>query len=172
MKEVSAAALQQILCDGTTQNSVVIDVRSKVEYDAEHIPNVRNIPLDEIERDIEELKRYDAIYLLCRSGRRSGAVCEKLASLGLTGVVNVRGGLISWKGCGFGTQCAKPGTMPMFQQVLLAAGSLVLLGLVLFWLVHPYFLLLPFIVGAGLTFAGVTGQCFMIRILDRMPWNQ
>ena len=172
MKEISAAELRRILCDGAEKNVAVIDVRSRAEYTAECIPNVRNIPLDEIERHIGELKSYDAVYLQCQSGRRSAVACEKLVSLGLANIVNVQGGLISWKACGFGTQCATPGRMPLFQQVLLSAGSLILLGFALFWLVHPYFLLLPLAVGCGLTFAGATGKCFMMWLLGKMPWNR
>jgi hypothetical protein len=58
------------------------------------------------------------------------------------------------------------------RQVRIAAGSLVLLGLVLGWLVHPYFLGLSAFVGAGLFFAGVTDTCGMGMLLARMPWNQ
>ena len=54
----------------------------------------------------------------------------------------------------------------------IAAGSLVLLGALLGWLVHPAFIGLSAFVGAGLVFAGVTDTCGMGMILARMPWNQ
>ena len=54
----------------------------------------------------------------------------------------------------------------------IAAGSLVLLGVLLGWLVHPAFLGLSAFVGAGLVFAGITDTCGMGMLLARMPWNQ
>ena len=58
------------------------------------------------------------------------------------------------------------------RQVRIAAGSLVLLGVLLGWLVHPAFIGLSAFVGAGLVFAGVTDTCGMGMMLARMPWNQ
>ena len=57
------------------------------------------------------------------------------------------------------------------RQVRIAAGSLVLLGAVLYF-VHPAFIGLSAFVGAGLVFAGITDTCGMGMILARMPWNQ
>jgi predicted branched-subunit amino acid permease len=58
------------------------------------------------------------------------------------------------------------------RQVRIAAGTLVLVGAVLGWLVHPGFMGLSAFVGAGLVFAGVTDTCGMGMLLARMPWNQ
>jgi len=58
------------------------------------------------------------------------------------------------------------------RQVRIAAGSLVLLGVVLGWLVHPACIGLSAFVGAGLVFSGVTDTCGMGMILAQMPWNQ
>jgi hypothetical protein len=56
--------------------------------------------------------------------------------------------------------------------VQIAAGSLVLLGVMLAWLVSPWFVLLSAFVGAGLTFAGMSGWCGMAKLLGAMPWNR
>ena len=53
-----------------------------------------------------------------------------------------------------------------------AAGLLVLLGVLLAWLVHPIFFALTTFIGAGLVFAGITDTCGMGLLLVRMPWNQ
>jgi hypothetical protein len=58
------------------------------------------------------------------------------------------------------------------RQVRIGAGSLVLLGLALAWLVHPAFAGLSAFVGAGLVFAGVTDWCGMAMLLAKMPWNR
>jgi predicted branched-subunit amino acid permease len=57
------------------------------------------------------------------------------------------------------------------RQVRIVAGSLVLIGAVLGWLVHPGFYGLAAFVGAGLVFAGITDFCGMGLLLARLPWN-
>ncbi|SQC15603.1 Rhodanese-related sulfurtransferase [Klebsiella pneumoniae] len=52
------------------------------------------------------------------------------------------------------------------------AGVLILLGVLLGYTVNGGFFLLSGAVGAGLTFAGVTGFCGMARLLATMPWNR
>ncbi len=47
-----------------------------------------------------------------------------------------------------------------------------LLGVLLGYTVNGGFFLLSGAVGAGLTFAGVTGFCGMARLLATMPWNR
>jgi hypothetical protein len=58
------------------------------------------------------------------------------------------------------------------RQVRIAAGSLVLTGVLLTYFVHPGFIVLSAFVGAGLVFAGVTDWCGMGLLLAKMPWNQ
>lgn len=58
------------------------------------------------------------------------------------------------------------------RQVQIAAGSLVLLGVILGYGVSTGFFLLSAFVGAGLLFAGVSGFCGMARLLMKMPWNR
>ncbi|WP_353203718.1 DUF2892 domain-containing protein [Sphingomonas sp.] len=60
----------------------------------------------------------------------------------------------------------------MMRQVQIVAGSLVLTGVVLGWLVSPYFFGVSAFVGAGLTFAGISGFCGMARLLGYLPWNR
>lgn len=58
------------------------------------------------------------------------------------------------------------------RQVQIAAGLLILCGVVLGYSVSGGFFLLSGFVGAGLLFAGVTGFCGMARLLRVMPWNR
>jgi hypothetical protein len=60
----------------------------------------------------------------------------------------------------------------MERQVRIAAGGLVLLGVLLAWKVHPAFIGLCSLVGAGLMFAGITDTCGMAMVLGKMPWNR
>lgn len=171
MKEISVQELRDILEKKEKENIVVIDVRTPQEHSAARISGVENKPLDDIEKHADELRKFDMVYVHCQSGNRSGQACKRLEALGLANLVNVRGGIGEWEQSGFSVCPAKGCRMPIMQQVLLSAGSLILSGFVLAFLLHPYFLALPLIVGAGLTFAGATGKCFMMMALLKMPWN-
>jgi hypothetical protein len=57
------------------------------------------------------------------------------------------------------------------RQVQIAAGALILLGVMLGWLIHPAFYGVSAFVGAGLMVAGATGWCGMASLLRIMPWN-
>lgn len=60
----------------------------------------------------------------------------------------------------------------LMRQVQIAAGSMVVLGVVLGVLVAGPFYILSAFVGAGLVFAGLTGTCGLASLLRRMPWNR
>ena len=54
----------------------------------------------------------------------------------------------------------------------IAAGSLVLLGLILSASLAPAWIALSWFVGAGLVFAGLSGSCGLAKLLALMPWNR
>jgi len=62
--------------------------------------------------------------------------------------------------------------MSLERQVRIAAGSLVLTGVLLSRFVHPYWIGLSGFVGAGLIFAGITDSCAMGMLIAKMPWNR
>ena len=57
------------------------------------------------------------------------------------------------------------------HQVQITAGGLVVLGVVLAVLVLPWFMGLSSFAGAGLIYAGMSGECTMAAILKHMPRN-
>jgi hypothetical protein len=65
-----------------------------------------------------------------------------------------------------------PDMFPLTRQVQIAAGSMVVLGVILGVTVSPLFYALSGFVGAGLVFAGVTGTCGLASVLRLMPWNR
>lgn len=66
------------------QGAVIIDVRTKGEFQAGHIQGSRNIPLDTIQKEVAALKKLNKpIVTVCRSGARSGVAKSILASAGI-----------------------------------------------------------------------------------------
>jgi len=70
-----------------------IDVRSAQEYSEGHVEQAVNIPYDEIAGGIAALStnKDAAIYVYCRSGRRSGIAQTTLEEIGYTQVINIGG---------------------------------------------------------------------------------
>ena len=150
----------------------LIDVRTPVEFRQMHVEHARNVPLDPAAVvQGRNGRRDEPLYVICRSGSRGRQACEKFLAAGFTNVVNVEGGTLACVEAGLPVVRGKK-AISLERQVRIAAGSLVLLGVLLGWLVHPAFVGLSAFVGAGLVFAGITDTCGMGMLLARMPWNQ
>ena len=66
------------------QGAVIVDVRTKSEYNTGHITGSKNMPLDSIRTKINELKKLNKpVITVCRSGARSGMAKGILKSAGL-----------------------------------------------------------------------------------------
>jgi rhodanese-related sulfurtransferase len=76
---------------------VLLDVRTKEEYDAGHLKDSVLIPVDVLENEAENsLKdKSAAIFVYCRSGKRSATAANILVELGYTNVYNL-GGIRDW----------------------------------------------------------------------------
>lgn len=71
------------------QGAIIVDVRSKEEFDAGHIKSSVNIPLDAIDSSLKKLGSKDThIILCCASGMRSGLAKNILHKIGYTNVHN------------------------------------------------------------------------------------
>jgi rhodanese-related sulfurtransferase len=95
----------------------------------------------------------------------------RLVAAGVANVVNIEGGTLAWEEAGLPVVRGQK-MMSLERQVRIAAGALVLIGVILGWLVDPTFAGLAAFVGAGLVFAGLTDTCGMGMLLARMPWNR
>ncbi len=170
MKEINVTSLYEKMNEPEFETqSIVVDVGVPGEFHAERIPSSINIPLYELEKRSHELEKYTHVYLHCETGGRSQEATEKLSELMLDNWVNIHGGIELWRQAELPTII--DGAMSMQRQIMIAAGSLVLIGAALsFWKVG--FIAIPLFVGAGLTFAGITNNCGMAVILRMMPWNR
>lgn len=173
MKEISVQAFKTIVEKHTNNDSVdFVNVCSPAEYKEQHIEGVRNVPLDTLSERAGEFANKKQVYIHCRSGKRGAKAVETLANLGVQAeLINVAGGLMAWDEAGLPTK-ALTTRLPIMRQVLITAGMLVLLGVTLGYVVHEWWYALAAFVGAGLTFAGVSGWCGMSKLLAVMPWNK
>jgi hydroxyacylglutathione hydrolase len=81
-----------------SKEAILIDVRTTLEYREGHIPGVANIPLDELERRMNEVPKDKKVVLICRTGNRSAEGTKLLRSKGFANVFNSTGGMSTWTG--------------------------------------------------------------------------
>jgi rhodanese-related sulfurtransferase len=136
----------------------ILDVRTPAEYAVAHIAGTTLIPLD-------KLRPADV------AARRNEAA-RQLLDAGIAPVISIQGGTAGWIAAGLPVIRAGGRVISLERQVRIVAGSLVLIGSLLAWLVHPVFIGVPIFVGSGLVFAGATDFCGMGILLGRMPWNR
>lgn len=157
----------------------VIDVRTHAEVESEFLTNCAHFPLQSL--NSEELRDYleqysddssQPLYLLCASGQRAAKAAEQLQGDLDNPLVIVEGGMNALKQLGIDILKGSGNVISLERQIRIAAGSLVLIGVILGTAVKPEFYGLSAFVGAGLVFAGVTNSCGMGMILAHMPLNK
>ena len=79
------------------EETILLDVRTKKEYDSEHIPGAKLIPLPELGNRIGELDKSKVIIVYCKTGGRSRTASETLAQNGFEHVYNMLGGIKAWR---------------------------------------------------------------------------
>lgn len=150
----------------------LIDIREPDEFARSHVPGALSQPLSGWEAAHLTVDPDADVVFTCRSGMRTAGACDRLAARVTGGAYVLSGGLDGWTKAGFPVATDAKAPLEIMRQVQIAAGSLVLLGVVLGFAVAPAFFGLSAFVGAGLTFAGATGFCGMARLLMMAPWNR
>lgn len=81
----------------TQSGYIILDVRTKKEFDEGHIPGAVLIPYDELafRAEAELPNKSQKLLLYCRSGRRSAIAANMLIDIGYTDVLDF-GGIIDW----------------------------------------------------------------------------
>ena len=82
-----------------SEGYILLDVRTKEEYESGYIPGAINIPLSDINENVVSSlpDKSQMILVYCRSGNRSKQASDKLSRLGYTYIIEI-GGINSWKG--------------------------------------------------------------------------
>ncbi len=76
---------------------VIVDVRTPPEFDSGHVPNAKNIPVDEVASRAAEIGSPSTpVLVYCRTGHRSGMAREALQRLGFTAVYDM-GPISTWE---------------------------------------------------------------------------
>ncbi len=77
------------------KNAVLLDVRTKEEYNRNHIEGSVNIPIQSIEDvKVKVTKNTTPIYVYCHSGIRSAKAARALSGMGYLNITDI-GGIIN-----------------------------------------------------------------------------
>lgn len=101
IKEVCPTSTQELVKRGY----LLLDIREKFEVEALafDVPNLRHIPMSEIEERYLEIPKDQTIIVVCETGERSIRVVAFLQDYGFTNLINMKKGLIKWVQKGFPT---------------------------------------------------------------------
>ena len=136
---ISPAKLAELAREG--RKIELIDVRTPVEFREVHLEIARNVPLDQLDPKVLMQARNgsssEPLYIICKSGGRGQQACEKFIKAGFANVVNVEGGTTACIAAGLPVVRGKK-AISLERQVRIAAGSLVLLGVIGSLTLHPY----------------------------------
>jgi rhodanese-related sulfurtransferase len=150
------------------EGAALIDIRAADEHARSRIPGAHNAPLG----SAFNLGDAPAVIYHCRSGIRTDANAAQLASASPCEAYLLEGGIDAWRAAGLPVITDAKAPLEIMRQVQITAGLLVLLGVIGALTVTPWLIGLSAFVGAGLTFAGVSGWCGMAKLLALMPWNR
>lgn len=152
--------------------AVLVDIRDPDEYARSHIKGAQSQPLSQWEAAHLAVDPDADVIFTCKSGMRTAGACDRLAARVSGDAFVLDGGIDGWTRAGLPVVTNAHAPLEIMRQVQIAAGLLVLTGVVLGFFVAPGWFGLSAFVGAGLTFAGITGFCGMARLLMLMPWNR
>lgn len=97
---ISASQLDAGIKDNT--NWTVIDVREPKEFDTGHVPTSINIPLGNLEQNLDKISKNKEIILVCLNGTRAFTAWQNLVKMGYDPykVKVLVGGMEQWKSLG------------------------------------------------------------------------
>jgi len=76
----------------------ILDVRQPAEYEKEHIPGARLVPLPDLNNSLDELDPEKPTIVHCAIGGRSRVAVQLLSGFGFKEVYNLTGGIKAWHG--------------------------------------------------------------------------
>lgn len=77
----------------------MVDVRSPSEFASGHVPGAVNIPMDQIEARLGDLRSDVPVVLICQAGARARTTADLLQSRARE-ITVLEGGTDAWKGSG------------------------------------------------------------------------
>ncbi|MFP3895207.1 rhodanese-like domain-containing protein [Exiguobacterium indicum] len=94
VKQVSTTELKPLLND---RKRFYLDVRTPAEFKGNHIKGFKNIPLQTLNSQLNQIPKDKEVIVICQSGMRSKQAVKVLKKAGYPNVTEVRGGMNAWR---------------------------------------------------------------------------
>ncbi len=98
VKSVNSDEVKDYISKHEEGKYVLLDVRQPHEYEKEHIPGAKLVPLPELTDRLDELDKEEPTIVYCAVGGRSRMAAQLLSGKGFKAVMNLKGGIASWQG--------------------------------------------------------------------------
>jgi rhodanese-related sulfurtransferase len=81
---------------GTPEAPLVVDVRAPVEFGVAHTPGALNIPLEELEKRLDEISNDNEVLIYCINGTRTRQAEPILYAHDFENIYHLEGAFYSW----------------------------------------------------------------------------
>jgi rhodanese-related sulfurtransferase/rubrerythrin len=98
VKSYNADKAREFISKTPLSDMTILDVRQPKEYEVEHIPGAKLIPVADLGNRISELDPEKPTLVYCAIGGRSRVAAQMLSGRGFHGIINLAGGIRAWNG--------------------------------------------------------------------------
>lgn len=94
--DIGNEQLKELIKD---KNTLLLDIRTKEEFEESHIDGSINISLHDLMYNIDEIEDFKdkSVIVYCRSGHRSITACNLLELEGFNNIYNLKYGILNYK---------------------------------------------------------------------------
>jgi len=156
----------------------IIDVRSPGEFARQHVDGSTLCPLNQLswsrlnqQLEAAGVKKFNRLFLICRTGRRARMAAEKIASSTKAELIVVEADPGACAREGIKVNQAEGSTIDLPRQVQILTGAFVITGAWLGAQGTPAGYWLAGLMGAAMIFSGLFNASPMGRVLSLLPWN-
>jgi rhodanese-related sulfurtransferase/rubrerythrin len=98
VKSMNSEEAKRFMAEREEGAYTLLDVRQPGEYEGEHIPGAKLIPLPGLKDGLDQLDSQKPVLVYCAVGGRSLAAAQLLSGFGFQEVYNLQGGIKAWQG--------------------------------------------------------------------------
>lgn len=97
-ESLEAEQAKQFMAEHPEGSYILLDVRQPWEYEEEHLPGAKLIPLGQLGDGVAQLEKDKPVITYCAIGGRSRVAAQMLQGYGFQEVYNLKGGIKAWQG--------------------------------------------------------------------------
>lgn len=97
VQSMDPEAAKAFMAEKAQDEFTLLDVRQPGEYQKNHIPGAKLIPIGQLDKRLDEIDRGKPVLAYCAVGGRSRVAAQMLAGKGFDRVINLSGGIKAWE---------------------------------------------------------------------------